>query len=387
MKRRKLLSLLVTASGGALAASAGIRDAEASGNFWYRRKMPGVSATGPAGPVPVWVTAGDLGSLAEGSSVAIDLVADRAVAYEVTAGNLPPDISLSPTGQLSGVLSAVSADETFAFTVRASNPDGNVDRVFSLTVLDVPSGSQRFTASGSFTVPAGVTSLQAKVWGAGGGRGGRGGTSSSHQTGGYGGGGGFAGGTIDVTPGEVLTVVVGLAGTFALNALRSGGGGGGASAVISGGTTLIAAGGGGGGGGGSFANWGGSGGGGMGENAPVTSGPVDGQDAAIVPGQSGGVGGAGAPRGGNGGDGTILNGSTYTSNGGGGGGYPGGLSSSVSSRPGIGGDGGYGLLPLGGTSATGTTSRAGNEADPDWSSNRGRPSQPGLVVLRWGAAS
>jgi len=71
-----------------------------------------------------------------------------------------------------------------------------------------------FTSSSTFNVPAGVTSVDIEVVGAGGNGGGNGG--------GGGGGGGYASGTYAVTPGQVLTVTVGVAG---------GGPVGGASAV------------------------------------------------------------------------------------------------------------------------------------------------------------
>lgn len=71
-----------------------------------------------------------------------------------------------------------------------------------------------FSSSSTFNVPAGVTSLDIEVIGAGGAGGGNGG--------GGGGGGGYAKGTYAVTPGQVLTVTVGVAG---------GGSGGGTSSV------------------------------------------------------------------------------------------------------------------------------------------------------------
>jgi hypothetical protein len=79
------------------------------------------------------------------------------------------------------------------------------------------SGSQNYTTAGSnaFTVPAGIYTLTATIYGAGGGGGG------AWSTGGDGwmGGGGGAGGVIDektftTTPGEELTVVVGAAGDW-----------------------------------------------------------------------------------------------------------------------------------------------------------------------------
>lgn len=67
--------------------------------------------------------------------------------------------------------------------------------------------TQEFTTSGAFTVPPNSTLLKIEVVGAGGTGGGNGG--------GGGGGGGFASGTYAVTPGDVITVVVGTGGAGA----------------------------------------------------------------------------------------------------------------------------------------------------------------------------
>ena len=52
----------------------------------------------------------------------------------------------------------------------------------------------------------GVTQLNAKLWGAGGG----GGIADRHDADSTGGGGGFTNGVLNVQPGEVLTLVVGV---------------------------------------------------------------------------------------------------------------------------------------------------------------------------------
>ena len=74
-------------------------------------------------------------------------------------------------------------------------------------------GKCEFAYTGSdinWTVPAGVSSIDVKAWGAGGGRYHR--TSMSAAA--SGGGGGSAFGTLSVTPGEVLTIVAGHGGSY-----------------------------------------------------------------------------------------------------------------------------------------------------------------------------
>lgn len=100
----------------------------------------------------------------------------------------------------------------------------------------------RFTASGSFTVPAGVTTIYISACASGGG-GGSGGSNSGGQSslvGGGGGGGGGAGQSImrqpfAVTPGQVIAITLGPAGTGGAGPVLSGAGStgtAGANAVI-----------------------------------------------------------------------------------------------------------------------------------------------------------
>ena len=101
----------------------------------------------------------------------------------------------------------VPENETFILTLDNVTPSTSV----SVGVTDtLPSGSQYFGASGTFTVPAGVYMLSvALVGGGGGGGGGRG--ASGDGIGG--GGGGFAkGNNLVVTPGETISVYVGSGG-------------------------------------------------------------------------------------------------------------------------------------------------------------------------------
>ena len=70
--------------------------------------------------------------------------------------------------------------------------------------------SQTFSSNGSFTVPAGVTSITVECWGAGG----AGGGSTLNNNGGSGGGGGaYATSTVTVTVGQVIPVTVGTGGS------------------------------------------------------------------------------------------------------------------------------------------------------------------------------
>ncbi|GHF39405.1 hypothetical protein GCM10018790_16520 [Kitasatospora xanthocidica] len=101
----------------------------------------------------------------------------------------------------------------------------------------------RFTYSGgdqTFTVPAGVSSVYARLWGAGGG-----GSPSSYYTGQYGGaGGGYTTGTIAVTAGQKLTVTSGQGGVMNSTTTAYGGGGAGGRGGAGGGQATGATGGG-----------------------------------------------------------------------------------------------------------------------------------------------
>lgn len=188
---------------------------------------------------------------------------------------------------------------------------------FFTTLLVTPfiyaqSGSQEFTTSGNFTVPANVTSITIEVVGGGGG----GGINGS----GGGGGGGYSLGTFSVTPGDIIPVTIGngggsgaAGGTTSVGAFlqATGGdpgvwvshpniGGGGAGGIGSGGTVNYS---GGDGGGGYWTYFGGGGGGAAGYISNGSNGgdTITWNGNCLTPGGSGGEGG-GIP-GGNGGKG------------------------------------------------------------------------------------
>jgi len=88
--------------------------------------------------------------------------------------------------------------------------------------------TQQFTSSGTFVVPAGVTTVQVEAWGGGGAGGGT--NSSANRGGGGGAGGSFTRNTsVAVTPGASITVTVGAGGAGVSN---GNGGAGGTSTFL-----------------------------------------------------------------------------------------------------------------------------------------------------------
>jgi hypothetical protein len=245
----------------------------------------------------------------------------------------------------------------------------------------------------SWTVPAGVTQIKVKLWGAGG-------AGGNYVFNDMGGGGGFAEGIINVTSGEKLTIIVGAGGETGAGPGAYGGGGGkqcgkggrggGRSAIVnSQGEELITAGAGGGGGGvAQDYEVGGHGGGGL------TGEP----DAWYPPGGGPGTqteGGAGGHR--------VEDGLPYGShagghffggyagcwdngyNGSGGSGYYGG-GSGTDIGDGAGG-GGSSFIPAGGETISASSNVPGNISDPDYKypagygGQKGKPGTCGLIVI------
>ncbi|MGW1076727.1 hypothetical protein [Streptomyces sp. NPDC002537] len=283
------------------------------------------------------------------------------------------------------------------------------------TVADTPTAPYthclRFNATGavqSFTVPVGVTVLNARMWAAGG--------QSWPGYNRYGGGGGFASGDVSVVPGETLAVVVGQSGDFGGGGFGLGAGGG-LSGLFSNRLQrpLLVAGGGG--GGSAFMDGsGGNGGAGGGQTGGTGAGPVPGQGAA---GATGGAGGADnyGNRGGRGGDLGAPGGSNsrgvaggvvpvaglgggggagiQVSNGqwrgsGGGAGYAGGGGAACdagAASVGGGGGGGSGFAAgpgvSGGVTIAGSGRYAANKGDPLYQAGIGDDYKPGQVVLQW----
>ncbi len=176
------------------------------------------------------------------------------------------------SGAFASSITGLTTGTTYYLKAYATN---NVGTSYGGEISFTPTNVVKLSYTGglqTWTVPAGVTSVTVKVWGAGGMYGSDGSGSGSSIPGGY---GGYARGTLAVTPGQVLTIVVGGTGgrtttmdTYAAGGYNGGGnsycnvlgasygpgvgGGGGGTDVRAGGSALtnrvIVAGGGGGGG-------------------------------------------------------------------------------------------------------------------------------------------
>ena len=191
---------------------------------------------------------------------------------------------------------------------------------------------QNFNTPGNqtFTVPAGVTSISAEVWGGGGGGGGT--SSGNANKGGGGGGGGYRiNNSITVTPGEILTIVVGNGGNGGNNANGTAGG---FSRVSRGASTLITVNGG---------------------NGGIRNG-------------NGGAGAAGDIPGGNGGNGFVGGGGISGAGGNGGNGGNGGASIPAATHS----DGNDGQGPGGGGGGSRSTGDLGNRTGGDGGNGRVR---------------
>jgi hypothetical protein len=267
-------------------------------------------------------------------------------------------------------------------------------------------GPMVFTETGSaqwLTIPSGVTSVAAKLWGAGGGGGGA-----------TGNGGGFTTAALTVTPGEVLTLIVGGKGigkgqaNVTLEPYGGGGAGstggswggaasgGGRSAIRSSttGPDLLTAGGGG--ASGDSTTLTGAGGGTSGQVGSGTAGASAGTQTA---GGIGGLGSCSATRGNSGaqyqGADSYLNGGNPWGAGAGGGGYYGGGSGGYQCGQWGGGAGGSGFIGGTGVVVASTTAGSGSAAagtsDLDYATGigvggaAGASGGNGLIVLYLGA--
>ena len=140
---------------------------------------------------PAWVTsAGSLGSFGNYANVNVTVSATDAdgdtVTYSIVSGSLPSGLSLNTsTGAITGTMGAVGSSTTVNFTLRATSGGKTADRAFSFVQSGPSANAYTYTGSAqTFSVPSGLTSLTAYVWG-GGGAGGGGSAGRSGGSGGY----------------------------------------------------------------------------------------------------------------------------------------------------------------------------------------------------------
>jgi hypothetical protein len=139
-------------------------------------------------------------------------IAGVSVSFAVTGGGG----SISPSGTIQTNTAGIAAVNSWTLGTSAgqntlvASAAGLPSKTF--TALATEDAKQIFTSNGTFTVPAGVTSIVVEAWGAGGAGGGVNGSRSDTRIGGGGGGGAYVKKELSVTPGEVLTLTVGVGG-------------------------------------------------------------------------------------------------------------------------------------------------------------------------------
>jgi hypothetical protein len=304
-------------------ASIRVRAVNASGASAPSAAVPVTPLALPAAPV---VTAASAASL---TSVTLTFTQGGSAAVSGYEASTDDGTSWVPVSTSSGTATVTGVTDGSSIRLRAVNDDGSSPASNSTTAAY---GSQTFTASGTFTVPAGVTLVDLELYGGAGASGqGRG-----ANVGGTGGQPAKVTGRFTAVPGSTRSVIIGLGGIGSGRGTGdasggfggvhqqtsptsleggSGGGGGGATSVKGSGLTVHAGGGGGGGGaaftsgnggnatlnvgGGAAAGWaddcqdGGGGGGGGGGGAVADQGhPGASGYNATTPGLGGGTGGS-----------------------------------------------------------------------------------------------
>ena len=165
---------------------------------------------------PTGVTASDGTS---SSSVVVSWTATAGASYYTiyrSTGSVFSGASVLGTSTTTSYTdSSVTVDTIYTYWVKANSASAASDESVPDTGFAQSSGatSRTFTATATFTVPAGITSLtNCEIWGKGGDGGGRGappwGLPGSYNPGGGGSGAEYAKGTIPVTPLEVLDIII-----------------------------------------------------------------------------------------------------------------------------------------------------------------------------------
>ena len=94
-------------------------------------RVPGVTLSAS----PAWQTASGLTDQYDATAISLQLLATDAASYSITSGSLPPGLTMSSSGLITGTVTGVTVDTTYTFTVvavDAQNQDS--PRVFTLTI-------------------------------------------------------------------------------------------------------------------------------------------------------------------------------------------------------------------------------------------------------------
>ena len=197
-----------------------------------------VSATGTQGILadqinvdnaPQWQTAaGSLGTFNHTARTGLNISTSATdpegstVSYAIQSGSIPAGLSFNTsTGAITGDATAVGSHTTSSFTLRATAGGKTADRSFSITINAPQTTKTVFDyvsqALQTVNLPAGTSSVNFAMWGAGSGY-------STHNGGAMEGTGGFGSGTIDTSNISTLYLAVGQSG-FGENKGRQAGGG------------------------------------------------------------------------------------------------------------------------------------------------------------------
>jgi hypothetical protein len=356
-----------------------------------------------ANKAPIWTTgAGTIATIYDSaranyaSATSLALIASdpdgESITYSIVSGSLPPGMSMSSSGSITGTPNSVSSDTTYSFTGRVTDTNGvSIDRSFNIIVKKPVITSFTSTGTTAWTSPIGTNSIRVLVVAGGGG----GGMGSGFEVGGGGGAGGLIHNTsYSVNGNTSYTVTVGTGGGTATSTYSEGSTPNAYNGEPSVFANLTAIGGGKGGGQYWSGSSGGSGGGqagnyygsfgtgtpGQGNNG----GSASSGNANAEGGGGGGAGGVGGnsdgSSGGNGGPGVTIDitGSNITYAGGGG-----GAGSQNGSGGGSGGSGGGGNGGTSGTPPGSGTDGLGGGAGGSQSATASRKGGNGIVILKY----
>jgi hypothetical protein len=279
-------------------------------------------------------TDGGATTFGPGPSTGLAVIANggHAAAQNSTIGGLPGNGSAAPVHFPGGT------GRTASGSVGGGGGSSGGNQGPGLAPTGTAADSRTTAGAGTWTCPAGVTSVFAECWGAGG----SGATGSGSTNGAGGGGGEYAAGYVTVVPLAVYNLSVGAGGAAVTGSALSGNDGASSWFTGAAGATITANGG----KKGLSTNWGGRGSGGSGSPAPVHYSGGQGGDASPYSGGGGSC--AGTAAGGNKGDGYGTGAAAPT---GGGNGGPGSGANNNNGQAGIqpggGGGGCYGSVTSG----------------------------------------